>query len=301
MSERPNGLTYAEAGVDIDAGNALVERIKPAAAAHRAARGDGGARRLRRALRPARPPATPTRCWSRRPTASAPSSGSRSRPGGSTASASTSSRCASTTWSARAPSRCSSSTTSPPASSTVDAAAARSIEGIAARLRRGRRGAGRRRDRRDAGDVRRRRLRPRGLRGRRDGARRARCRAAWPTGDVLLGLASSGVHSNGFSLVRRVVEAAGLGWDAPAPVRRRHARRGAARADPHLRARRRCAALRAGGVHGLAHITGGGLTENLPRVLPDGPRRRDRPRRLGAAAGLRLAARRAPGSPRPRC
>ena len=107
-------------------------------------------------------------------------------------------------------------------------------------------------------------------------------------GDVLLGLASSGVHSNGFSLVRRVVEAEGLAWTSPAPFGAGDL--GAALLEPtRIYVRPALAALRAGGLHGLAHITGGGLTENLPRVLPDGPRRRGRPRRLDAAAGLRLA------------
>jgi phosphoribosylformylglycinamidine cyclo-ligase len=88
-------------------------------------------------------------------------------------------------------------------------------------------------------------------------------------GDVLLGLASSGVHANGFSLVRRVVEREGLGWDAPAPFG--GGSLGAALLAPtriYVRAAR--AALTAGGVRGFAHITGGGLTENLPRVLPEG-------------------------------
>ena len=55
-------------------------------------------------------------------------------------------------------------------------------------------------------------------------------------GDVLLGLASDGVHSNGYSLVRRVAEASGLGWDAAAPFADGHAGRGAAGADAALRA-----------------------------------------------------------------
>ena len=90
-------------------------------------------------------------------------------------------------------------------------------------------------------------------------------------GDVLLGLASSGVHSNGYSLVRRVVETAGLGWDAPAPWG--GGRLGAELLTPTcLYVRPALAAIRAGGVKALAHITGGGLVENLPRVLPDGLR-----------------------------
>jgi phosphoribosylformylglycinamidine cyclo-ligase len=86
---------------------------------------------------------------------------------------------------------------------------------------------------------------------------------------VLLGLASSGVHSNGFSLVRRVVEMAGLGWGARAPFA--EAGLGEALLVPtRIYVRPALAALRLGGLRGLAHITGGGLTENLPRVLPDG-------------------------------
>ncbi len=88
-------------------------------------------------------------------------------------------------------------------------------------------------------------------------------------GDVLLGLASDGVHSNGYSLVRKVVEQAGLGWDAPSPFG--DGSLGAALLTPtRLYVRPVLAALRAGGVRALAHITGGGLSENLPRVLPDG-------------------------------
>jgi phosphoribosylformylglycinamidine cyclo-ligase len=87
-------------------------------------------------------------------------------------------------------------------------------------------------------------------------------------GDVLLGLASDGVHSNGYSLVRKVVERAGLTWDAPAPFA--EGSLGAALLAPtRLYVKPALAAIRAGGVHALAHITGGGLTENLPRVLPD--------------------------------
>ena len=88
-------------------------------------------------------------------------------------------------------------------------------------------------------------------------------------GDVLLGLASDGVHSNGFSLVRRVVGHAGLDWSAPAPFA--DGALGEALLTPtRLYVRPALAAIRAGGVHGLAHVTGGGLTENVPRVLPDG-------------------------------
>ena len=88
-------------------------------------------------------------------------------------------------------------------------------------------------------------------------------------GDVLVGLASDGVHSNGYALVRRIVAQAGLGWDDPAPFG--DGPLGAALLTPtRLYVRPALAVIRAGGVHGLAHITGGGLTENVPRILPEG-------------------------------
>jgi phosphoribosylformylglycinamidine cyclo-ligase len=88
-------------------------------------------------------------------------------------------------------------------------------------------------------------------------------------GDVLLGLASDGVHSNGYSLVRKLVEVSGLGWDADCPFG--EGSLGEVLLTPtRLYVKQSLAAVRAGGVHALAHITGGGLTENLPRVLPEG-------------------------------
>jgi len=89
-------------------------------------------------------------------------------------------------------------------------------------------------------------------------------------GDAVLGLASSGVHSNGFSLVRRIVSLAGLAWDAPAPFDPQ-SRLGRALLEPtRIYAPSCLAALRENpeGVKAFAHITGGGLTENVPRVLP---------------------------------
>ena len=88
-------------------------------------------------------------------------------------------------------------------------------------------------------------------------------------GDVLLGLMSDGVHSNGYSLVRRIVELSGLGWDAPNPFGTGTLGE-ALLAPTRLYVKSALAAIRTGGVHGLAHITGGGLSENLPRVLNDG-------------------------------
>ncbi len=88
-------------------------------------------------------------------------------------------------------------------------------------------------------------------------------------GDVLLGLASNGVHSNGYSLVRKLVEMSGLGWDADSPFG--DGTLGEALLTPtRLYVQPALQSIRAGGVHALAHITGGGLTENLPRVLPEG-------------------------------
>jgi phosphoribosylformylglycinamidine cyclo-ligase len=88
-------------------------------------------------------------------------------------------------------------------------------------------------------------------------------------GDILLGLASDGVHSNGFSLVRRVAAHAGLSWDSPSPFGP-GTLGDALLAPTRLYIRPALAAIRAGGVRGLAHVTGGGLTENPPRILPEG-------------------------------
>lgn len=87
-------------------------------------------------------------------------------------------------------------------------------------------------------------------------------------GDILIGLPSSGVHSNGFSLVRKIMEVEGLNWSDAAPF-------GGTFGDAFLvpteiYVRPVIKALKTGGLHGLAHITGGGLTENLPRALPEG-------------------------------
>ena len=88
-------------------------------------------------------------------------------------------------------------------------------------------------------------------------------------GDVLLGLASDGVHSNGYSLVRRIVDIAGLTWDTPAPFA--DGPLGAALLAPtRLYVKSVLAAIKAHTVHGLVHVTGGGLTENVPRALPEG-------------------------------
>ena len=92
-------------------------------------------------------------------------------------------------------------------------------------------------------------------------------------GDVVLGLPSSGVHANGFSLVRRVVEAAGLAYDAPAPFAPGESLGEALLAPTRIYVRPLLAALRAlpaGAIKALAHITGGGFPDNLPRVLPGG-------------------------------
>ncbi|MFK7945397.1 MAG: phosphoribosylformylglycinamidine cyclo-ligase [Paracoccaceae bacterium] len=87
-------------------------------------------------------------------------------------------------------------------------------------------------------------------------------------GDTIFGLASTGVHSNGYSLVRKIIEHTGLGWDAPAPFV--DSTLGEALLTPTaIYVRQVMPAIRAGVVQALAHITGGGLTENLPRVLPE--------------------------------
>lgn len=93
--------------------------------------------------------------------------------------------------------------------------------------------------------------------------------SAVAVGDVLLGVASTGVHSNGYSLVRRVVESSGLSWGSPCPWA--DGTLGAALLTPtEIYVRGAKEALKSGDLIALAHITGGGLTENLPRVLPEG-------------------------------
>lgn len=90
------------------------------------------------------------------------------------------------------------------------------------------------------------------------------------SGDVLLALRSSGLHSNGYSLVRRLVERSGVAYGDPAPFEA-GVKLGEALLRPTRIYVKSClAAIQQGGVKALAHITGGGLTENLPRVLPQG-------------------------------
>jgi phosphoribosylformylglycinamidine cyclo-ligase len=108
---------------------------------------------------------------------------------------------------------------------------------------------------------------------------------------VLIGLPSSGVHSNGYSLVRRLVAEAKLGWDAAAPWDASKVLASELLAPTRIYVKPVLAAIRAtggsgaaGAVKGLSHITGGGLSENIPRVMPS-----------GLAAHVDLAAFKAPG------
>src|SRR6478736_6101859 len=88
-------------------------------------------------------------------------------------------------------------------------------------------------------------------------------------GDAVLGLASSGLHSNGFSLVRKIVETSGLSFEAQAPFSPVMTLGGALLTPTRLYVRSCLRAIHeTGAVKGLAHITGGGFTDNIPRVLP---------------------------------
>ncbi len=89
-------------------------------------------------------------------------------------------------------------------------------------------------------------------------------------GDVLLGLASSGVHSNGFSLVRRIAAAAGVALDAPCPYAPGQTLGEALLTPTRIYVQPMLALHKAGMLKAAAHITGGGLPGNLPRVLPEG-------------------------------
>lgn len=89
-------------------------------------------------------------------------------------------------------------------------------------------------------------------------------------GDAVLGLASSGVHSNGYSLVRKLVAESGLGYDAPCPWKPEITLGEALLTPTRIYVKAVLPAVRAGLVKAVAHITGGGLIENIPRVLPAG-------------------------------
>ncbi len=96
-------------------------------------------------------------------------------------------------------------------------------------------------------------------------------RADIAEGDVIIGLASSGLHSNGFSLVRKIVTKTGMAWTAPAPFAPSQSLGEAILTPTRIYVKSCLAAIRATkAVKGLAHITGGGFPDNIPRVLPDG-------------------------------
>lgn len=95
-------------------------------------------------------------------------------------------------------------------------------------------------------------------------------RADLVAGDVVLGLPSSGVHSNGYSLVRRIVALSGLAWEAPAPFAPGRTLAEALLEPTRIYVKSLLQALKAApGIKALAHITGGGFPDNIPRVLPD--------------------------------
>src|SRR3546814_15052909 len=89
-------------------------------------------------------------------------------------------------------------------------------------------------------------------------------------GDLLLGLASSGVHSNGFSLVRKVIADAGLNFESPAPFAAGRSLAEVLMAPTRIYVKSCMPLVRDGLIKAMAHITGGGLVDNIPRVLPDG-------------------------------
>jgi len=91
-----------------------------------------------------------------------------------------------------------------------------------------------------------------------------------PEGAVILGLASAGIHANGFSLVRRMIEERGLGLAAPAPFEPARPLAEALLEPTRIYVAACLAAARSGVVPAMAHITGGGLIDNLPRVLGAG-------------------------------
>jgi len=89
-------------------------------------------------------------------------------------------------------------------------------------------------------------------------------------GDILLGLPSSGVHSNGFSLVRKIVSVSGLNYSSPCPWDPTVTLGAALLAPTKIYVKALLPVIRKGTLKGLSHITGGGFLENIPRVLPSG-------------------------------
>jgi len=89
-------------------------------------------------------------------------------------------------------------------------------------------------------------------------------------GDVIIGIASSGPHANGYSLIRKIVEASGLGWGDDAPFARDHSLAQALMTPTRIYVKPVLPLMKAGLVKGAAHITGGGLIENPPRCIAAG-------------------------------
>lgn len=88
-------------------------------------------------------------------------------------------------------------------------------------------------------------------------------------GDLLIGLASSGPHSNGYSLIRKIVNLSGLSWHDEAPFAKGQTLSQALLTPTKIYVKSIMPIIKQGLIKGLAHITGGGLTENTPRMLPD--------------------------------
>jgi phosphoribosylformylglycinamidine cyclo-ligase len=96
-------------------------------------------------------------------------------------------------------------------------------------------------------------------------------RADLKAGDVLIGMLSSGLHSNGYSLLRKVVEKSGLAWSAPAPFAPGLTLGDAVLTPTRIYVKSCLAAIRATtAIKALVHITGGAFPDNIPRVLPKG-------------------------------
>ncbi len=89
-------------------------------------------------------------------------------------------------------------------------------------------------------------------------------------GDLIIGIASSGPHANGYSLIRKIVEASGLGWGDDAPFARDHSLAQALMTPTRIYVKPVLPLMKAGLVKGAAHITGGGLIENPPRCIASG-------------------------------